>query len=366
VRVLFLSLDALDGVGGIQRFNRRLIRALGELQAEGGLSEIASLSLWDGAGLRSVGGVRHRGFGRRKTAFVAGLTREVLRLRPEVVLWAHVLLLRLLPLVKLLAPRARHALFVHGVEVWGDPRYRRLPAYEPLLVRHLDRIISVSRVTAERMARAFRIGEDRFALLPNAVDLPPADPSAPRSGGGELRILSVSRMSSMDAYKGIGTLVAALRGVKERIPVICTVVGDGELRASYEEEARRLGLEGVVRFVGRVDDSELERWYRWADVFVLPSTKEGFGVVYLEAWAHGLPVVAARAGGAAEVVENGQTGLLVEPESPQAVVEALLRLGRDGELRARLGSAGREVVEARYTHAHFRDRLAEILESLRH
>jgi glycosyltransferase involved in cell wall biosynthesis len=321
--------------------------------------------LWDGGSRSLVAGVRHRGFGRRKLAFISGLGGEVVRLRPDIVLWGHVLLLRVLPLVKLLARRARHALFVHGVEVWGDPRYRRVPAYEPLLVRHLDRIISVSRVTAERMARAFRIGEDRFALLPNAVDLPPADASAPRSGDGELRILSVSRMSTMDAYKGIGTLVAALREVKERIPVICTVVGDGELRASYEDEARRLGLEGVVRFVGRVDDAELERWYRWADVFVLPSAGEGFGIVYLEAWAHGLPVVAARAGGAAEVVEDGRTGLLVEPESPPAVAEALLRLARDGELRARLGTAGRKVVEARYTHAHFRDRLAEILESLR-
>ena len=365
MRVLFLSLDALDGVGGIQRFNTRVIRALGELQAEGGLSETVSLSLWDRAGVRSVGAVQHRGFGRRKAAFATGVAREVLRLRPEVVLWGHVLLLRLFPVVKLLAPRARHALFVHGVEVWGDPRYRRVPPFEVLLARRLDRVISVSKVTAECMARAFRIDEDRFALLPNAVDLPPADPSAPRSGDGELRILSVSRMSSMDAYKGIGTLVAALREVKERIPVICTVVGDGELRASYEDQARQLGLEGVVRFVGRVDDDELERWYRWADVFVLPSAGEGFGIVYLEAWAHALPVVAARAGGAAEVVEDGQTGLLVEPESPQAVVEALLRLARDGELRARLGTAGRKVVEARYTHAHFRDRLAEILESLR-
>jgi len=125
--VLFLSFDALDGVGGIQRFNTRVIRALGEIQAEGGLSETVSLSLWDRAGVRSVGAVQHRGFGRRKAAFATGVAREVLRLRPEVVLWGHVLLLRLFPMVKLLAPRARHALFVHGVEVWGDPRYRRVP-----------------------------------------------------------------------------------------------------------------------------------------------------------------------------------------------------------------------------------------------
>jgi phosphatidylinositol alpha-1,6-mannosyltransferase len=365
VRVLFLSLDALDGVGGIQRFNTRVIRALGELQAAGRLGEVTSLSLWDRAGVRSVGGVRHRGFDRRKTAFVAGLVREVLRLCPEVVLWGHVLLLRLLPVVKLLAPRARHALFVHGVEVWGNPRYRRVPPFEVLLARRLDRVISVSKVTAECMARAFRIDEDRVALLPNAVDLPPTDPPAPRLGDDELRILSVSRMSPKDSYKGIGTVLRALPDVIARTPLSWTVVGDGELRTSYEDQARQLGLEGVVRFVGRVVDDELERWYRWADVFVLPSAGEGFGIVYLEAWAHGLPVVAARAGGAAEVVEDGRTGLLVEPESPPAVAEALLRLARDGELRARLGTAGRKVVEARYTHAHFRDRLAEILESLR-
>lgn len=364
MRVLVLTLDALDGVGGIQRFNARLLRALAELSDDGPVQDVISLSLWDGAGAEPPEGVTHRGFGRRKGPFVAGLGRVLTGARPDVVIWGHVLLIRLLPMAKALRPGAIHALVVHGVEVWGDPQLRRIPWWEPSIVRRVDRVISVSRVTADLMGRAYRMPADRFALLPNAVDLSD-DPGPPERGDpGPLRILTVTRLSSKDTYKGVDVVLRALPEVARERPVVWTVVGDGELRPRYQDLARSLGVDDAVRFVGRVSDGELERWYRWADAFVLPSTGEGFGIVYLEAWAHRLPVVAAAAGGAAEVVQDGETGLLVEPGSPGSVAEALLRLAREPQLRLRLGAAGRTRVEEHYTHDRFRDRLAGILASL--
>ncbi len=365
MRVLFLTLDALDGVGGIQRFNARVIRALAELASAGVLEEAVSLSLWDPLGTPAPAPVRHHGFGRRKAAFLRGLSSALARGRPEVVVWGHVLLVRLLPVARLLAPQARHLLVVHGVEVWGDPRFRRVPPWEPLLVRGVDRIVSVSHTTAERMARAYGLEAGRFTLLPNAVDLPGDPGSRKAHRGSALRLLTVTRLSAKDTYKGVDVVLRALPQVAAQVPVAYTVVGDGELRARYEEEARRLGVAEAVSFVGRVTDEELDRWYRWADVFVLPSAGEGFGIVYLEAWAHGLPVVAAAEGGAAEVVAHEETGLVVEPGCAEAVAEALLRLARDPELRGRLGAAGRATVEARYTHDHFRGRLQAILSQLR-
>lgn len=364
MRVLFITLDALRGVGGIQRFNARLIRALDELTAVGLVRDAVSASLWDPPQTPGPGRVRHQGFGRRKLAFAACVIRTASRLRPDVILWGHVLLLPLLPMVKLASPRSTHALVVHGVEVWGDPRYRMAPRWEPALVRRLDRVVSVSQTTAERMRRAYRLPADRFALLPNAVDLPDDNGEPRRGNHNTLRLLTVSRLSAKDSYKGVDVVLQALPRVAAERPVTYVVVGDGELRPRYEQLARHLGLGEVVRFVGRVDDRELERWYRWADAFALPSTGEGFGIVYLEAWANGLPVVAAAEAGAAEIVEDGKTGLLVEPGSSEAVAGALLRLARDPELRARLGAAGRATVQARYTHEHFRARLAGILLSL--
>lgn len=363
MRILVLTLDALDGIGGIQRFNARLLRALDELVEEGLVEEVVSLSLWDAPGTRGPGAVRHLGFGRSKPAFVRGFASALLRHRPQVVLWGHVLLLRLLPAARLLAPRARHLLVVHGVEVWGDPRYRRIPAFERPLARRVQRIASVSRTTAERMAAAYGIPPHRFVLLPNAVDPTRDGAPARERHEGRLRILSVTRLSPKEGYKGVDLVLRAVAALEDRLPAEYVVVGDGELRRQYEALARSLGLERV-RFVGRVSDEDLERWYRWAEVFVLPSTGEGFGIVYLEAWNHGLPVVAAAAGGAAEVVEDERTGILVPPGSAEAVAEAIWRLGRDPDLRARLGSSGRAAVEARYSHERFRRRLAEILASL--
>lgn len=366
MRLLFLTLDALEGVGGIQRFNARLIRALAEHSAGGVVDDVVSLSLWDGPSVRAPARVRHRGFGWRKAAFLAGFASALLRDRPDVICWGHVLLLRLLPLGRLLRPQARHVLFVHGVEVWGDPRYRRAPPWERWLVRGVDRVVAVSRTTAERMAAAYGLPAGRFALLPNAVDLSEdAEPNEARARDGEaLRILSVTRLSAKDTYKGVDVVLRALALLKGELTFGYTVVGDGELRPRYEEEGRRLGLGSSVRFVGRVGNEELDGFYRSSDVFALPSAGEGFGIVYLEAWTYGLPVVAAAEGGAAEVVTHEKTGLLVEPGSVEGVAEALSRLARDPDLRVRLGAAGRAEIEARYTHAHFRSRLAEILSEL--
>jgi phosphatidylinositol alpha-1,6-mannosyltransferase len=364
MRVLFVCLDAFQGVGGIQRFNARLLRALDELRAEGLLKEVVSLSLWDPPDTPAPGAVLHRGFGRRKAAFVVGLAAALRRHRPDLVLWGHVLLVRLLPLAGLLSPRARHALVVHGWEVWGDPAFRRIPAFERPLVRRVQRVISVSRTTAERMARAYGLGPERFLILPNATDLK-TGAAAPRRREGPLRLLTVTRLSTKDSYKGVDVVLAALARLRGQVDAEYVVVGDGQLGGRYEDQARALGLAGAVRFVGRVGEAELADWYRWADVFVLPSSGEGFGIVYLEAWSHGLPVVAAEAGGAAEVVEDGRTGLLVPPGDLDALAAALARLAADPELRERLGTAGRAKVKERYTHERFRARLVDILASLR-
>ncbi|MDW8137119.1 MAG: glycosyltransferase family 4 protein [Bacteroidota bacterium] len=364
MRVLFLSLDALEGVGGIQRFNRRLIRALGELAAEGLVEQAESLSLWDALERHSpYQKIWHRGFGRRKPAFVAAAAWTFLRYQPDVVLWGHVLLLPLLPLAELLCPKAVHVLLVHGVEVWGDPRYRRAPRWEKALVKRLNAIFSVSQTTADYMAQAYGVTKDRFFILPNAIDLCCELRKKQNNQMSEIRILSVTRIQR-DTYKGLDIILLALSRISSQMSVRCVVVGDGELRGYYEDMANKLGISDIVKFVGKVEDLALDYWYNWADIFILPSVGEGFGIVYLEAWAHGLPVVGAKAGGAAEIIKHGQTGLLIEPGSVDGLSEAILTLARDPELRKSLGQAGRALVEAQYTHEHFRNRLAGLLKAI--
>jgi glycosyltransferase involved in cell wall biosynthesis len=149
------------------------------------------------------------------------------------------------------------------------------------------------------------------------------------------------------------------------IPAIrLEIVGDGALRPELERLAPTLGIAPNVLFRGRVADAVLDAAYRRARVFALPSTKEGFGIVYLEAWQRGLPVIAAAAGGVPEVVSSGEDGLLVPPGDLPGLVDALRALLTDPAQARRYAEAGMRKVESRYLHHHFEARLSDLLDGL--
>ncbi len=143
-------------------------------------------------------------------------------------------------------------------------------------------------------------------------------------------------------------MLEALALIRARVPgAEWVVVGDGPLRAELERRAAQIGVRDAVRFTGRVSDVERDAWLDRARVFVMPSRLpaggaggEGFGIVYLEAGAHGLPVVAGAVAGALDAVIDGETGVLVAPEDPSAVADAVAGLLLDPARARRLGEAG--------------------------
>jgi phosphatidylinositol alpha-1,6-mannosyltransferase len=136
--------------------------------------------------------------------------------------------------------------------------------------------------------------------------------------------------------------------VRDAVPdVRWVVVGDGGLRPELERAAREAGLGDAVRFAGGLDDAARDAWLDRAWAFVMPSRApggdragEGFGIVFLEAGAHGLPVVAGRVPGVVDAVGDGTTGLLVDPTDPAAVAAAVTEVLTDPEAAARMGAAG--------------------------
>jgi glycosyltransferase involved in cell wall biosynthesis len=140
-----------------------------------------------------------------------------------------------------------------------------------------------------------------------------------------------------------------------------TIIGDGSDLVSLKSLARRMGVAERVQFAGRVDDDALFRAYRECDVFALPSAKEGFGLVFIEAMAARKPVVAARAGGTGEVVLDGETGALVDYANVRELADQLIALLNDGERRRRMGAAGRCRVEERFTFKRYVERVAELM-----
>jgi glycosyltransferase involved in cell wall biosynthesis len=147
--------------------------------------------------------------------------------------------------------------------------------------------------------------------------------------------------------KRLQDLLEAAARLRGRIPdLVVRIVGDGPEAPRLRALHARLGLQGTVVFLGEVSRRALAVEYASADCFCLPSVQEGFGLVFTEAMAAGLPVVACRVAAVPEVVADQQTGLLVNPRDPGALTMALETLLTDGKLRAALGGAGRRHVEA--------------------
>jgi phosphatidylinositol alpha-1,6-mannosyltransferase len=213
---------------------------------------------------------------------------------------------------------------------------------------------------AERQVQVVPLGADHVFFRPG---VPVAD-ARERYRLGEGRwLLSVARLAR---HKGIDTALRALSQLRDRHPDLrYAVVGSGEEQASLEEEARQLGVADRVRFLTDVPDRDLPAIYNCAEVYLgvsrlMEQRVEGFGISIAEASACGIPVVAGRSGGIPEAVRDGETGLLVDAESAEAVSDALRLLLDDSALRARLGGAGRRAVETYYNWDRVAGDLARI------
>jgi glycosyltransferase involved in cell wall biosynthesis len=364
-RVLFCSLSIEPGVGGMQRFDRRVVDVLLARAGDGARARPVVHVLFDhpmpGNGGQEEPGARR--FGRARLRFLRETLDSIGR-GSRTLLLGHILFLPLTALARLLRPRLRVVLFVHGIEVWGGPGRHRRRWYEPLLLRlAVDHVIAVSNYTADIMAARFAFPRQRIAVLPNAVDPLPVTATAERNGAPV--VLVVARLDLLDRAKNVDQVIRAVAALAQEVPAIrLEIVGDGELRAELERLTHELGVERSVDFLGRVDDAALDAAYRRACVFALPSAKEGFGIVYLEAWQRGLPVIGAAAGGVPEVVSSGEDGLLVSPGDLDGLIEALRALLSDPARARRYAEAGMRQVESRYLHRHFEARLSGLLDGL--
>lgn len=337
MRVLVLTPDFPPRAGGIQRLVHRLVTSWREVDTIV-LTSALTRSVPMGSSrrwcVRAIGAPR--ALGRRGR--VALLNAQALvvgnRFRPDAVMSAHCVT----------APGAWGLNAITGTPylqyVYGKEAVQR-PHLTRFAVSHAAAVIAISRYTCSLVAR-WVDGKTLHRIAPG-VDVP-AQPIAHRRA--RPTIVTVGRLS--DRYKGHDVLLGALPLVRARIPdVEWVVIGDGPLRPLYEGMAARLKLGDTVRFLGEVDDVDRDWWLDGAHVFAMPSrlspdgAGEGFGIVYLEAGAHQLPVVAGDAAGARDAVIDGVTGLQVDPTSTPAVAEALIGLLLDPVRAQTLGRAGR-------------------------
>ncbi len=160
-------------------------------------------------------------------------------------------------------------------------------------------------------------------------------------------------------------LLRAFARVVEKEPdLTLTLVGDGPLRKGHETLAQELGLNGSISFLGWKDRAEVGDLLRQCDLFVLPSRSEPFGIVIIEAMACGKPVVASAVGGIPEIIQQGENGILVEPDDPAALADAIIRVLEDEGLRSRIGRNGVETVRKSFRCEHNGARYERLFETL--
>jgi glycosyltransferase involved in cell wall biosynthesis len=255
---------------------------------------------------------------------------------------------------------ARRVTFIYGIDAWY-----RLPLHKRLAVRGSDMVISNSQYTARRAAAANGLEASRLKLLYGCLDpelefgldQPRADDSqrAPAAYPGRT-IVTVSRLAPGED-KGHVAVLRALPSILRRVPDLhYVIIGDGRFRPGLEDLARSLGVADRTHFVGSVSDAEVARYMDSSQAFVMPSRIEGFGFVFLEALAHGLPVIAGVHDAASEVL-GPDAGVIVDTDDVEQLAEAVVHVLADSRLRGRLAAAGRRRLDAKFRYPAFRETL---------
>jgi glycosyltransferase involved in cell wall biosynthesis len=265
-----------------------------------------------------------------------------------------------------------------------DPDRRMLGDMEQALLARAAFLAANSQATVKALANVYQIPLSvPHEVLPYGIaPVPDAavrvyDRSAPHPAtDSSARSLDVLFLGRMEKRKGILDLFAAIPQVLAQAPYVrFTIAGaDNSLADGFQARTgqsypawfarQHPAMAPYVRFLGGVSDEQLNTLYQSCDLFVAPSLYESFGLIYLEAMNYGKAVVGCLAGGIPEVVDNGVNGILVEPEAPEALAGAILRLVRSPDLLHEMGSAGRQRLLDRFTYLHMARSFAAVYETL--
>jgi phosphatidyl-myo-inositol dimannoside synthase len=356
----------LLGIGGIQEASRQIVHALQDILVPRGWST-SYLGLNDPTGPQTleVGDRRtsFRGYQRSKVRFVA---RALLLARktPRIVLAAHPNLADPTRWMRKISPASKTIVICHGVEVW-EP----LPARRKEALITADMVLAPSTYTAEKLQSVQGVAVEKIRILPWPIDAlmlrfseTSSSLALPEGFPQGRVILTVGRWVAAERYKGADDMIRAMPQLMSSVPdARLVLVGSGDDLPRLKDLAAELSLGASVRFFDRLSREQLAACYAHADIFVLPSTGEGFGLVFLEAMAFGLAVVGASVGGVTDIIKDGVNGRLVPGKDVVTLVRALHQLLCDGAMRASLGKNGAEIVREKYQFQVFERRVEGFL-----
>jgi glycosyltransferase involved in cell wall biosynthesis len=366
--MLLLTLNTFSRTGGIQQFNRCLQLALCNYAAERG-EKLVHLSLLDEPGKHDpqYGSGEHltcRGFSNKKPAFILAAMAAVSA--SHTVIFGHV---NLSPLALLPGFAGKRCIMVaHGVEVW-----EKLPFLKKKGLGKMEAVWAVSQYTADKLAAVQGFPASRIHYFPNTLDpffaKTPLLPSSEWNRHWRINpkgnyLLTVARLSHTEVAKGYDEVIRALPSLSLKFPDITYILAGKADDAEYtriRNLADQLGVGSRLLMPGFVPEKWLPSLYHLAGVFVLPSTKEGFGIVFLEAAWCGCAVVAYHSGGAPEALFDGQIGTLVPPGNPQSLADAISQSLLHPANRQEILSFNQSLISSRFGFSQFCSRLSDVL-----
>ena len=295
----------------------------------------------------------------RKRMIIVDFVKAMRLVRPDYVVSN---IESLIPVISALSAtrlaRVPHFAFIHHI----PPELSRFDKRALWLqARASDLLLCVSGATA---ADVIRHGGNpsKVHVIPNGIDLTPIHQAGTgdESESSRPTLLTVARLLKR---KGIHRVIKAMPKVLSKFPnARYVVVGDGGYRDKLVKMAMESPARDSIEFTGPVSDAEKWKWYRECTLFVMPSTIEGFGIVYLEANAFGKPVIGGNVMGVPEAVADGETGLLVDPLDVDAIANAIIGLLQNPSEARRLGDSGRKRAERDFG---WRARAEQFLELVR-
>lgn len=327
MKALLLTTDAFGGSGGIAKYNRDLLRSLCSFPA---FTEVVALprrvSHPPGSLPPKLTYITSaNGSKLLYLKYVANLLTSGSKF--DLIVCGHINLLPLAYLAKLFLS-APLVLMCYGIDAWQPTRSHVTNA----IVSRVDKVISITDFTKERFMGWARVKPDKVEVLPPAVNLSHYSPGPKRKEllrryglDGKTVIMTLGRLAPTEQYKGFDQIIELLPTLRGKIPDLAyLIVGEGDDRLRLAQKAESLGVSGNVVFTGFVPESEKADCYRLADAYVMPSSGEGFGIVFLEAMACGIPVLGSKIDGSREALRYGRLGTLVDPANSQELLAGIL------------------------------------------
>ena len=327
--------DLFSSVGGIQTFSKHFLGALGgEVSSEGIrvlLKNDLPAAVHCDDGFRHVNVYGHWPPPLRTPRFASECLRRAWRERPRLIVSTHLNFGPVAQIVRELTG-VPYVLIAHGIDAWRLKSRSRQKA-----LQQSDLVLAVSRYTRDCLVQRISLDPERVQILPNTFSperfaTGPKSPRLLRKYGLTAQtpvILTVCRLAGAERYKGYDQMIRALPQILDGVPnARYLLVGTGPDRSRIERLVAGLGVQDAVVLAGFVPDEELSEHYNLCDLFAMPSKAEGFGIVYLEALACGKPVLAGNKDGSRDALNDGELGLLVDPDDTAEIASEVIRVLR--------------------------------------